>query len=76
MSSCETNENEHFICNVCKAPLMKTTHESQHVPRFAKCPIARVGANFLKALQDKPDFICIVCHQLLFWKSVRDFYCC
>ena len=73
VGSCETNEHEHFICDVCKATLMKTTHEVQHIPRFATHPITRMGANFLKALQNKPEFICTVCHQLLFWKSVRAF---
>ena len=73
VSSCETNQNEHFICNVCKSTLITATHESQHVPRFAKHPIARAGANFLNTLQDKPECICTVCHQLLFQKSVRVF---
>ena len=73
VSSCETNQNEHFICNVCKATLITATQESQHVPRFVKLPIARAGANFLDTLQDKPECICTVCHQLLFWKSVRVF---
>ena len=73
VSSCETNQNEHFICNVCKATLITATHKSQHVSRFVKHPIARAGANFLNTLQDKPECICTVCHQLLFWKSVRVF---
>ena len=72
-SSFETNQNEHFTCNVCKATLITATHESQHVPRFAKHPIARAGANFLNTLQDMPEFICTVCHRLLFQKSVRVF---
>ena len=61
-SSCETNLNEHFICNVCKGTLMTATHKSQCMPRFAKYPIARAGANFLYTLQDQPEFICTVCH--------------
>lgn len=73
VDSCETSEHECFIYNVCQATLMNTTHEAQHVPRFAKHPIARAGANFLKILQDKPKFIYTVCHHLLFQKSVRDF---
>ena len=48
VSSCETNQNEHFICNVCKATLITATHESQHVPRFAKHPIARAQGKFPK----------------------------
>ena len=50
VSSCETNTNEHFICNVCKSTLITATHESQHVPRFVKHPIARAGANLLNTL--------------------------
>ena len=73
MSSCETNQNEYFTCNVCKATLITATHESQHVPRFVKHPIARAGANFLNTLRDKPECICTVCHWLLFQKSVRVF---
>ena len=52
LCNANVDEVEYFICNVCKATLMKATlmkatHEAQHVPRFAKHPIARAGANFL-----------------------------
>ena len=58
---------------MCKATLITATHDSQYVPRFAKHPIARAGANFLNTLQDMPEFICTICHHLLFQKSVRVF---
>ena len=46
-----TNASQLFICNVCKTcTLSKTNNISAFVPIYSCDPIARSGAQFLKAL--------------------------
>ena len=73
-----TDASQLFICNVCEMCLSKTNNISASVPIYSCHPIARSGAQFLKALQEKPEYICTCCHHLLFqrsvaWFHVRDF---
>ena len=75
--TCETNDVhpvQLFICNVCKASLSKSTDINACIPIYAHNPIARSGAQFLKALQEKPEYICTYCHHLLFRRSVVCFH--
>ena len=44
------------------------------VPYYAKYPNAVMGANFLKALNQKPEYVCTCCHHMLFCKSVQQFH--
>ena len=69
-----TDASQLFICNVCKTCLSKTNNISVSVPIYSHHPIARSGAQFLKALQEKPEYICTCCHHLLFQRSVARFH--
>ena len=63
-----------FICNVCKMCLLNTNNISPSVPIYSHNPIARSGAQFLKALQEKPEYICTCCHRMLFRRLVARFH--
>ena len=54
--------------------LSKTNNISASVPIYSCHPIARSGAQLLKAFQEKPEYICTCCHRLLFWRSVAQFH--
>ena len=36
-------------------------------------PNVKAGANFLKSLQEMPQFVCTCCHCILFHKTVKPF---
>ena len=65
-----TDASQMFICNVCKTCLSKTNNISAPVPIYSRHRIARSGAQFLKGLQEKPEYICTCCQSLLFRRSV------
>ena len=44
------------------------------LPYYGKYPKAVVGANFLKALNQRPEYVCTCCHHMLFHKTVQQFH--
>ena len=44
------------------------------MPHYAKYPNAITGANFLKALNQRPEYVCTCCHCMLFHKTVQQFH--
>ena len=64
------NNEDQYICALCDKRLKETSNETPVLPYYAKCPHARAGANFLKALNQRPEYVCTCCHHMLFHKAV------
>ena len=62
-----------YICALCHKRLKETSNENPVVPYYAKYPNAVAGANFLKALNQRPEYVCTCCHCMLFHKTVQQF---
>ena len=43
------------------------------LPYYGRYPNGKVGTNFLKSLQEMPQFLCTCCHHILFHKTVKPF---
>ena len=43
------------------------------LPHYGRYPNVKAGANFLKSLQEMPQFVCTSCHCILFQKTVKPF---
>ena len=57
------------ICALCDKRLKETSNENPVVPYYAKYPNAVAGANFLKGLNERPEYVCTCCHCMLFHKT-------
>ena len=64
---------EQYICASCDKRLKETSNENPVLPYYGKYPNAVAGANFLKALKQRPQYVCICCHHMLFHKTVQLF---
>ena len=64
---------EQCICASCDQRLTETSNENPVIPYYGKYPNAVEGANFLKALNQRPEYVCTCCHHMLFCKSVQLF---
>ena len=61
-----------FVCHG-HTTLTETNIANPIVPYHVKEGKQRDGANFLKALNEKPEYMSTCCHRLLFRKTVRNF---
>ena len=66
-------DNSSYICNSCSKMLYKTSVDNPAVLMYKKDKNIRAGALFLKALSNRPEFVCTCCHRMLFCKTVRMF---
>ena len=64
------NNEVQYICTSCHKRLQKTSNENPVLPYYGKYPHAVAGANFLKALNQRPEYVCTCCHCMLFHKTV------
>ena len=64
---------EQYICALCDKRLKETSNENPFIPYYAKYPNAVAGVNFLKALNQRPQYVCTCCHCMLFHKPVQQF---
>ena len=55
------NEDQ-YICASCDKRLQETSNESPVSPYYGKYPKAVAEANFLKALNQRPVYVCTCCH--------------
>ena len=65
---------EQYICALCDKRLKETSNENPVLPYYAKYPKAVAGANFLKTLNQRPEYVCTCCHCILFYKTVQQFH--
>ena len=66
---------EQYICTSCDKALKQTSDENPVLPYYAKYTNVVTGANFLlKALNQRPEYVCTCCHCMLFWKTVQKFH--
>ena len=63
-----------YICMSCDKALKQTSDENPLVPYHAKYANAVTGAKFLKALNQRPEYVCTCCHHMLFHKTVQQFH--
>ena len=63
-----------YICTSCNKALTQTSDENPLVPYHVKYASAVTGAKFLKALNQKPEYVCTCCHCMLFCKTVQQFH--
>ena len=68
------NNEDQYMCTLCNKRLQETSNENPVLPYYGKYPHAVVGANFLKALNKRPEYVCTCCHHMLFSKTVQVFY--
>ena len=68
------NSEEQYICTSCVKRLKETSNENPVLPYYGKYPHAVAGANFLKALNQRPEYVCTCCHHMLFHKTVQLFH--
>ena len=67
-----------YICTSCDKRLKETSDENPVLPYYAKYSNAVTGANFLKALNQRPEYVCTCCHHMLFckivqWLNIKDY---
>ena len=66
--------DKQYIYSSCDKILTETSDENPIVPHHAKYPNVVTGANFLKALNQRPKYVCTCCHHMLFHKTVQQFH--
>ena len=73
LGDCVYETGSAYICLSCHITLTKTNIANSIVPYHVMEGKVKDGANFLKALNEKPEYVCTCCHRLLFRKTVRNF---
>ena len=68
------NNEDQYICTSCDKRLQETSNENPVLPYYGKYSHAVAGANFLKALNKRPEYVCTCCHHMLFCKTVQLFH--
>ena len=66
-----TTDGEQYICASFNKRHIGTSNKNPVLPYYDKHPYVKAGANFLKALQEEPEFVCTCCHCMLFCKTVK-----
>ena len=69
-----TNNEDQYICTSCDKRLKETSNENPVLPYYGKYLHAVAVANFLKALNQRPEYVCTCCHHMLFCKTVQLFH--
>ena len=65
-----SNNEDQYICTSRDIRLKETSNENPVLPYYGKNPHVVAGANFLKALNQRSEYVCTCCHHMLFHKSV------
>ena len=67
------NEDQ-YICTSCDKRLKETSNENPVLPYYGKYPHAVAGVNFLKALNQRCEYVSACCHHMLFCKTMQLFH--
>ena len=59
-----------YIHASCDKRLKETSNENPVLQYYGKYQHAVAGANFLKAFNQRPEYVCTCCHHMLFCKTV------
>ena len=65
---------EQYICTSCEKALKQTSDKNPVLPYHAKNANAVTGVIFLKALNQRREYVCTYCHCMLFHKTVQQFH--
>ena len=68
------NNEVQYICTSCDKRLKEASNENPVLPYYGKYPHVVAGANFLKVLNQRPEYMCTCCHHMLFHKAVQLFH--
>ena len=60
-------DEKQYMCASCDKRLKETSNENPVLP-YGKYPHAVAGGNFLKALNQRPEYVCTCCHHMYFIK--------
>ena len=66
-------DEEKHVCLSCHKRLQETNNNNIVLQYYGRHPNIKAGANFLKSLQEMPQFVCTCCHHILFHKTVKPF---
>ena len=66
-------QGNRYICLQCHNELIGTTNENYIMPFHSKNTLMKTGVNLLRSLDERPEYVCPCCHQMLFQKYVRLF---
>lgn len=63
-----------YICQNCDTALTSSSDDGPLMPRFAVARLANgPGEEFLRAIREKPEYVCTCCHRWRFYRSVMRF---
>ena len=66
-------QDDQYICVSYHKWVLEVNPENLCVPYFVNNRCVNAGAKFLKAPQEKLQYVCTCCHHLLFLKTVLSF---
>ena len=69
----DCEDEQKYICLSCHKRLTETNNDNIMLPYHGRYPNVKAGTNFLKSLQEMPQFVCTCCHRMLFNKTVKPF---
>ena len=69
----DCEDEQKYICLSCHKRLTETNNDNIMLPYHVRYPNVKAGTNFLKSLQEMPQFVCTCCHHMLFNKTVKPF---
>ena len=69
----DCEDEQKYICLSCHKRLTETNNDNIVLPYHGRYPNVKAGTNFLKSLQEMPQFVCTCCHRMLFNKTVKPF---
>ena len=69
----DCEDEQKYICLSCHKRLKETNNDNIVLPYYGRYPNVKAGTNFLKSLQEMPQFVCTCCHRILFNKTIKPF---
>ena len=66
-------DEQKYIYLSCHTRITETNNDNIVLPYHGRYPHVKAGTNFLKSLQEMPEFVCTCCHCMVFSKTVKPF---